>query len=408
MMEAVHDVEKVCVNCAEGSRDGDPLNHVGSRFQGGEDKKHPLDTITEHATKLKLDALVTKLNEHKQQQIPTYIHLSCRSFLKNQSRPKRKTAVEEELGSSKRISRRSEVEKFDFKEQCFYCGKICIFDVKHPDRRDFEEVTTKYTKIYIKTLELCKSREDAYAKTIERRLLSVNDLVAAEARYHKSCRSTFENILPKRSSKGRPTSTRKVDAFEKTCKLLEDDMELYTVKEFQELMESQNEDVYSMKMTKIKLQEKYGESVQFVSRRGKSDIILLGNTSSILTEAWYNDRKSEPADEAERVIRAAAKLIINEIKNHEHITEYYPSIEDIQDTTKCHVPVLLKKFVDELIKHPLKQASVSQAIFAGARPRSIMPLQFGLAVATDNRLASKWLSTLLSRLGFAVSYDEVS
>ena len=64
-------------------------------------------------------------------------------------------------------------------------------------------------------------------------------------------------------------------------------------------------------------------------------------------------------------------------------------------------------FVGELIKHPVKQASISQAIVAGAQPKSIMPLQFGLAVAVDNRLASKWLNILLSRLGFAVSYDEV-
>lgn len=74
------------------------------------------------------------------------------------------------------------------------------------------------------------------------------------------------------------------------------------------------------------------------------------------------------------------------------------------------MPVLLKKkkFFGELIKHPVKQASVFQAIFAGAQPKSIMPLQFGLAVAAENRLASKWLNTLLSRLGFAVSYDEVT
>ena len=52
-----------------------------------------------------------------------------------------------------------------------------------------------------------------------------------------------------------------------------------------------------------------------------------------------------------------------------------------------------------MIKFPLKQMSVSQAISAAARTRSLMPLQFGLAVATDNRLASKWLNTILSRLG---------
>lgn len=90
--------------------------------------------------------------------------------------------MENEPGSSMHTSRSSEVEKFDFKEQCFYCGKVWIFDRKHRDTHDFEEVSTIDTKIFIKTLELCKSREDNFAKTIERRLLSVSDLVAAKAK----------------------------------------------------------------------------------------------------------------------------------------------------------------------------------------------------------------------------------
>ena len=37
-----------------------------------------------------------------------------------------------------------------------------------------------------------------------------------------------------------------------------------------------------------------------------------------------------------------------------------------------------------------------------------MPLQFTLAVATDNGIGSQWLNTVLSKLGFAVRYDEVN
>ena len=45
-------------------------------------------------------------------------------------------------------------------------------------------------------------------------------------------------------------------------------------------------------MTKIKLKEKYGDSLQFVNREGRGDIILLDNISVILTESWYDQRKS--------------------------------------------------------------------------------------------------------------------
>ena len=91
----------------------------------------------------------------------------------------------------------------------------------------------------------------------------------------------------------------------------------------------------------------------------------------------------------------------------EFSTSSYPSTDDIRDT-KNHVPELLQFFVNEIVRLPVKQNSISQTIFSATRPRSLMPFQFELAVATDNRIASKWLSTVLSKLGFAVSYDEVS
>ena len=59
------------------------------------------------------------------------------------------------------------------------------------------------------------------------------------------------------------------------CERLEDDINLYTVAEFQREMETLDEDVYSIKMTKIKLEKHYGRGIKFVDRIGKSNIILL-------------------------------------------------------------------------------------------------------------------------------------
>ena len=43
-----------------------------------------------------------------------------------------------------------------------------------------------------KTLKICASRNDAHSKNLERRLLSVPDLVAKNARHHISYRLEFE------------------------------------------------------------------------------------------------------------------------------------------------------------------------------------------------------------------------
>ena len=112
-------------------------------------------------------------------------------------------------------------------------------------------------------------------------------------------------------------------------------------------------------------------------------------------------------DESKRIVKTAAKLIREAIRNFDHLTRTYPSTDNIR-YIKNHVPELLEFFVNEIVHSPVKQNLISQTIFSTTRTRSLMPLQFALAVATDNRIASKWLKTVLLKLGFAVRYDEIS
>ena len=61
-------------------------------------------------------------------------------------------------------------------------------------------------------------------------------------------------------------------------------------------------------MTQQKLQEKYGDSMKLVTKDGKSNIILLERVADVLSERWYNERKTNICDESELEIRTAAKL----------------------------------------------------------------------------------------------------
>ena len=90
---------------------------------------------------------------------------------------------------------RSESKRFDFKTQCFYCESPCVVDFKNSDINTFEEVRTKHTAIHKNTLAICENRDDKQAKAIEERLLVVNDLVAAEAKYLVSYRVNFEKLV---------------------------------------------------------------------------------------------------------------------------------------------------------------------------------------------------------------------
>ena len=63
--------------------------------------------------------------------------------------------------------------------------------------------------------------------------------------------------------------------------------------------------------------------------------------------------------------------------------------------TNNAVPQPLEVFLKELVRSPIKQKSLPEAIYSATRRGSLMPLQVGLVVAVDNRLASKWLNNLL-------------
>ena len=120
--------------------------------------------------------------------------------------------------------------------------------------------------------------------------------------------------MPQNKTLGRPVSTEKVTIPNKACEILEEDVDLYTVFEFQNITSSLGNDIYTLKITQPKLQERYDDSMKLVTRDAKSNIILLEKVADILSEQWYNERKTNLFDKSKRVIRTAAKLLREAIK----------------------------------------------------------------------------------------------
>lgn len=391
-------MSKKCCKCNEDTNE--PVDEVG-RHGKRKHGTHPLQTLIGYVEKQGLSDLAQELKDsQRKRDHKVYIHNSCRTKLRNQSR---ETKAEREQKENAPPKGRKRI--FDFKTQCFYCEKPCFNDSKHPDRHTFEMVRTKDTATYHTTVELCKVREDSMSQNMLVRLLSINDLVHAEARYHTKCRSSFENPVPQKSTPGRPVSSEKVRCFDEACLKLEEESELYTVPEFYEIMKEYGDEVYTMKMTREKLKSRYGSSLEFIDRNSRNNLIMIDKTKEILSEKWYQQRK-RGAEESERIVKTAAQLIKQSVKNFEHSNSFYPTVDEISESNVT--PELLRTFMGELVKSDLQQNSMSQILFNAIRPRSLMPLPFALAVATDNYIESKWMSNVLFKLGFAHSYDEVS
>lgn len=99
----------------------------------------------------------------------------------------------------KRRTRLSNVNVFDFQENCLFCGENCVMD---PDPRNPSRwrkavrcrTACRPGKQTFKDaiLEVCNSRKDERAGAVEVRLHgAITDLHAADARYHDDCRKSF-------------------------------------------------------------------------------------------------------------------------------------------------------------------------------------------------------------------------
>ena len=101
---------------------------------------------------------------------------------------------------------------------------------------------------------------------------------------------------------------------------------------------------------------------------------FINKGSYILTNTSYAARKEVAEEKAERIIRTAAKIILDEIRSSKFTCEAYPTNEDIESIQqgKEWLPNYLRMFMELLIKYPLKQVSVGQAIVNAARPSRIV------------------------------------
>ena len=112
-------------------------------------------------------------------------------------------------------------------------------------------------------------------------------------------------------------------------------------------------------------------------------------------------------DEKVRITTAAANLIKNKIRYIRYETNVYPSKAVIELGAEFFPPTL-KLLMKVLLGQGLKQASLGQSILKAMKSNSVTPpLLFGLGVEIEHAIGSKTLLTEISKLGYAISYDEV-
>jgi hypothetical protein len=404
--------EETCILCkgSESSQENplqDGRKGVGTLLKYAKNRTRDINLVNRIEEQL-------SLKEHK-----IKVHRSCQRFAYNESRKRPLSPLKEAIPEKKSKIPRS---TFDWKSRCLFCGEICYKNTKKPERNDCHEVTQLRFKDEV--LLKCQKRGKE-AEEVEIRVRGCYDLVATDARYHKSCLSLFYNLAKpwtggkygkeniKSVKVGRPEEEQKRCHFEQLCEWMEYEAELYTVTELRNEMIGMvdSETVYTTKWLKKKLKDKYKDHIFFAELNGKSDVVCLKDTASlIINNAWYEAREKDAKKDSERIIKTAAKLILADIRTTKIDKEYYPTEEEIADINFCEnaQPTTLRQFLEIIVKDRLKRASLGQCLMMCARPRSgLLPIPFGLSVELDNMFGSRWLIDEVSKLGFAVSYYEL-
>lgn len=402
-VEALH--ELCCIKCKDPASQFEDLTVV----------KKGLEKLIEYSKSTNNDQLTNLLLDRKANGTIVRIHRECQKSVYNERKRKSSEPIERSTKIKKDAARRSENSKFDWKRLCMFCEMDCVVDDRHPDRIDWRQVEVLSMRENL--LVVCSSRSDRIAKSLERKLLDIenSDLVAVEARYHFQCRKDFKPKLPEETTPGRPINKDRQFYFDEVCTWLESEAEIYTLSEiYNHMLEvaGSEEKVYSRKWLKTKIKERYGDHVTFTEVEGKSTKVCFGNmVDYLITDKWYQNRKSNTIAEADRIVSLAAKIVLNDIRTAKFDCEWYPSTDMIQSTEESQkwIPSKLQLFLRSICKNTLKENSIGQAIVSAARPRScIAPILFGLGVDVDHVFGSRWLIDHLNKLGFCSSMNEVT
>ena len=145
-------------------------------------------------------SLSEQLDANAELQIPC--HRTCvstytsKTHINRHNKRTSTSSLQSEPPTTKR--RRSDIDPFDFKKHCLFCGTICCKpNIKNPSRwRKVSQVITadrcgqKTFKDLI--LEVCDKRQDIWSDEVRVRVHgATTDLHAADAQYHQDCRKQF-------------------------------------------------------------------------------------------------------------------------------------------------------------------------------------------------------------------------
>ena len=168
-----------CIICLEGFTVQNPKICVGEKG---------IQSLLNFCKLRQNESIEERLGRDVEAAAQILVHKSCRRDFTDK---KRSFTTNEVTASDEPRPKllRSSIGSYDFKSQCFLCGRSSTKDTKHPERNTIHVVTL--LDFHRNLLEKCRRRDDNWSEEVFNRLNCCNDLVADEGRYHKTCLQRF-------------------------------------------------------------------------------------------------------------------------------------------------------------------------------------------------------------------------
>ena len=254
-----------------------------------------------------------------------------------------------------------------------------------------------------------ESNSEKYAH-VKERLESCTDLLAAKARYHRSCYRNFMHHLNQEGERRNKTVTflEYVDQhFKKNTK--ENQFS------FNELCINFTAEapVWSTKLKESMLTF-CGNHILF--HEYKDDIIITYQNFHQICLEFYAKKQKDPAEVKMQIVEKAGKIILDDIMSEKFETDTYDPPQTFFNNVETVIPKTLRRFLDVVMQknkkgklkpHEIKIISIAHAIMHAARPKAfISNVLLGLAATLDRKFGSRELIDILSKMGFCHSYKD--
>ena len=196
-------------------------------------------------------------------------------------------------------------------------------------------------------MEVARTRSDAISKAVVARIEFEYDLVAAGAKYHQDCYTSF--LQPITGGKvGRPKDETTNLAMEEIFTYMENSNDCqFTLNELKDVSKITSLDNRTIK---VRLKLKYGDKIIITEKSGALTFIcLIDNHHDILNQAWYEKKKINNEEERLRVIEAAASIIREDIQSAVFDNSHYPPPGRMFEDLNNDIPQSLTHLLERII-----------------------------------------------------------